>query len=63
MQHDALRLLGGVGYVNAATVEFLVDAENRYYFRPANNVTRGQSAKIVANTFFPGCQTPGRAGK
>lgn len=25
------------------------------YFRPANNVTRGQSAKIVANTFFPGC--------
>ena len=28
------------------------------YFRPQNNVTRGQSAKIVANTFFPGCQTP-----
>jgi hypothetical protein len=28
------------------------------YFRPFNNVTRGQSAKIVANTFFPGCQTP-----
>jgi hypothetical protein len=28
------------------------------YFRPANNVTRGQSAKIVANTFFPDCQTP-----
>jgi len=26
------------------------------YFRPQNNVTRGQSAKIVANTFFPECQ-------
>lgn len=31
---------------------------NRPYFRPGNTVTRGQSAKIVANTFFPGCQTP-----
>ena len=30
----------------------------RPYFRPTNDVTRGQSAKIVANTFFPGCQTP-----
>ncbi|HUP27418.1 MAG TPA: S-layer homology domain-containing protein [Chloroflexia bacterium] len=28
---------------------------NRPYFRPNNNITRGQSAKIVANTFFPGC--------
>ncbi|MDQ6694227.1 MAG: family 43 glycosylhydrolase [Chloroflexota bacterium] len=28
---------------------------NRAYFRPGNTVTRGQSAKIVANTFFPGC--------
>lgn len=25
------------------------------YFRPGANVTRGQSAKIVSNTFFPGC--------
>ena len=30
----------------------------RPYFRPANNVTRGQSSKIVANTFYPGCNTP-----
>jgi N-acetylmuramoyl-L-alanine amidase len=29
--------------------------ENRPYFRPFNNVTRGQSSKIVANTFFPDC--------
>lgn len=27
----------------------------RPYFRPGANVTRGQSAKIVSNTFFPGC--------
>jgi photosystem II stability/assembly factor-like uncharacterized protein len=34
------------------------DDQNRPYFRPYNNVTRGQASKIVANTFFPGCQTP-----
>jgi len=34
------------------------DEENRPYFRPFNNVTRGQASKIVANTFFPGCQMP-----
>ncbi len=28
------------------------------YFRPGNDVTRGQSSKIVANAFFPACQTP-----
>ncbi len=33
------------------------DAQNRPYFRPGNTVTRGQAAKIVANTFFPNCQT------
>ncbi|HVG00268.1 MAG TPA: S-layer homology domain-containing protein [Chloroflexia bacterium] len=33
------------------------------YFRPGNNVTRGQTAKIVANTFFPNCQTPARPGQ
>ncbi len=34
------------------------DLQNRAYFRPANTVTRGQAAKIVANTFFPNCQPP-----
>jgi hypothetical protein len=34
------------------------DEESRPYFRPGNNVTRGQASKIVANTFFPGCVTP-----
>jgi hypothetical protein len=36
------------------------DDQNRPYFRPYNNVTRGQTSKIVANTFFPGCQTLSR---
>jgi hypothetical protein len=33
---------------------------NKPYFRPYNNATRGQTSKIVANTFFPGCQTTSR---
>jgi hypothetical protein len=36
---------------------------NLPYFRPNNNATRGQTSKIVSNTFFPGCQTPEDAGK
>ncbi|HYP19337.1 MAG TPA: S-layer homology domain-containing protein, partial [Chloroflexia bacterium] len=34
--------------------------EGRPYFRPHSPVTRGQAAKIAANTFFPNCQTPAR---
>ena len=30
-------------------------ARNRPYFLPGNNVTRGQTAKVVANGFFPNC--------
>lgn len=33
-------------------------SDNRPYFRPASNTTRGQTAKIVANSFYPNCQTP-----
>jgi hypothetical protein len=29
------------------------------YYRPGNNITRGQVSKVVANTFFPHCQ-PGQ---
>ncbi len=29
---------------------------DRPYFRPGNNATRGQVAKIVSNSFFPECQ-------
>ncbi|HKP51078.1 MAG TPA: M14 family zinc carboxypeptidase [Chloroflexia bacterium] len=36
------------------------DDQNRPYFRPFTNVTRGQASKIVANTFFPNCQTTRR---
>jgi hypothetical protein len=35
------------------------DDKNRRYFRPGNTVTRGQAAKIVANTYFPNCELPG----
>jgi hypothetical protein len=31
------------------------DPQNRPYFRPYAGVTRGQTSKIVADTFFPGC--------
>ena len=34
------------------------DPQDRPYFRWGNPVTRGQASKIVANTFFPGCETP-----
>jgi fibronectin-binding autotransporter adhesin len=34
------------------------DAQQRPYLRPNSNVTRGQTSKIVASTFFPGCETP-----
>jgi glucose/arabinose dehydrogenase len=37
-----------------------VPPANRPYFLSANPVTRGQAAKILANTFFPNCQTPAR---
>ena len=31
---------------------------NRPYFRAFASATRGQTAKIVANTFFANCNTP-----
>jgi hypothetical protein len=33
------------------------------YFRPNNNATRGQTSKIVANTFFPGCNPRSQSSK
>ncbi len=30
---------------------------NKPYFLPANNATRGQTSKVVSNTFFPSCQS------
>ena len=47
------------GYVCGSPTE-PCDSENRPYFRPNNPLTRGQTAKIVANTFFPDCNPPAR---
>jgi hypothetical protein len=48
------------GYACGSTpTEPCVGPGNRPYFRPGNNATRGQVAKIVNNTFFPNCQDPG----
>jgi hypothetical protein len=43
------------GYPCGGTGEPCVPPRNRPYFRPNNNATRGQTSKIVANAFFPGC--------
>jgi hypothetical protein len=48
------------GYNCGGPGEPCVPPGNRAYFRPYNNVTRGQSAKIVANTFYPNCQGAAR---
>jgi hypothetical protein len=48
------------GYPCGGAGEPCVPPQNRPYFRPNNNATRGQTAKIVANTFFPNCQTPNK---
>jgi hypothetical protein len=46
------------GYPCGAMPEPCVPPWYRPYFRPGNNVTRGQASKIVANTFFPACGNP-----
>jgi hypothetical protein len=48
------------GYACGGPGEPCVPPDNRPYFRPGANVTRGQASKIVANTFFPNCSTPQR---
>jgi hypothetical protein len=45
------------GYACGGPGEPCVPPDNRPYFRPNNNVTRGQASKIVGNTFFPGCDS------
>lgn len=44
------------GYACGGTGE-PCEVGNRLYFRPAVAITRGQTAKIVSNTFFPACLT------
>jgi hypothetical protein len=58
---EALATTGAIsGYPCGGTGEPCVPPGNLPYFRPNNDVTRGQSTKIVGNTFFPNCQTPAR---
>jgi len=45
------------GYNCGGPGEPCIGPENRPYFRPNNNATRGQISKIVANSFFPNCNT------
>ncbi len=46
------------GYPCGGPGEPCVEPNNRPYFRPAANATRGQLSKIVSNTFYPGCVLP-----
>jgi hypothetical protein len=46
------------GYACGGPGEPCVPPGDLPYFRPNNNATRGQTSKIVSNTFFPGCQIP-----
>jgi hypothetical protein len=46
------------GYQCGGVGEPCIPPANLPYFRPNNNATRGQTSKIVANTFFPDCRTP-----
>ncbi len=46
------------GYTCGGPDEPCVGPDNRPYFRPYNDVTRGQAAKIVANAFRGGCSLP-----
>lgn len=48
------------GYACGGPGEPCVAPGNRPYFRPNSNATRGQTSKIVSNSFFPGCATPFR---
>jgi hypothetical protein len=51
-------VMGGYACGTSDTRSGPCDGQNRPYFRPGNSVTRGQAAKIVANTFFPESGTP-----
>jgi subtilisin family serine protease len=48
------------GYPCGGPFEPCVSPGNLPYFRPNNQATRGQMAKIAAAAFFPGCSTPAR---
>jgi hypothetical protein len=45
-------------YVERLAARNIIGGYEDGTFRPSNPATRGQVAKMVANTFFQGCQTP-----
>jgi hypothetical protein len=47
-------------YIERITLHGVVSGYADGTYRPATNVTRGQAAKIVVNTFFPNCAPPAR---
>jgi hypothetical protein len=49
----AIGVMGG--YRCGGPGEPCLPPQNRPYFRSYNNATRGQTAKIVTNSFFPNC--------
>lgn len=54
---EALAGSGAIqGYPCGGADEPCIPPGNKPYFRPVANVTRGQSSKIVVNTFFPSCR-------
>jgi N-acetylneuraminic acid mutarotase len=57
--YDYIWRLTSLGYMNGYPCggigEPCVPPGNLPYFRPGASATRGQASKIVANTFFPGC--------
>jgi hypothetical protein len=56
-----LSIMSGYACGGINPPEPCVPPGNLPYFRPNNNATRGQTSKIVANTFFPDCDTPSAA--
>ncbi|MDQ3927942.1 MAG: S-layer homology domain-containing protein, partial [Chloroflexota bacterium] len=46
------------GYPCGGTGEPCTNGAGTLYFRPGNNATRGQVAKIVSTAFFPACDAP-----
>jgi hypothetical protein len=48
------------GYPCGGAGEPCIPPDDLPYFRPGANATRGQASKIVANTFFPGCNPPAK---
>jgi hypothetical protein len=60
---EALATSGAISGYPCGNPEPCVPPGNRPYFRPNNQVTRGQSAKIVSIVFFPNCAVPSNMEK